>query len=103
MQPDGDDASFRFRYPVAVRFRDIDIMGHAHHSLPLVYFEEARAAYWRDVAKRPDIVSTDYIIAEFTIRYHARTLFPDTLSVGVRTSRLGGKSFEMEYEARSGA
>ncbi len=41
--------AYRFRYAVDVRFRDLDPMGHAHHSLPLIYFEEARAAYWRDV------------------------------------------------------
>ena len=78
-------------------------MGHAHHSLPLIYFEQVRAAYWREVAGREDVQSIDYIMAEFNVRYHARTLFPDTLQVSVRTSRLGTKSFDMEYEARSGA
>jgi acyl-CoA thioester hydrolase len=102
-QPEGDTVPFRFRRAVEVRFRDIDVMGHAHHSLPLIYFEEARAAYWRDVAGRADVQSVDYIIAEFTVRYHARILFPDTLEVSLRTSRVGTKSFEMDYEVRSGA
>src|SRR5207249_9729580 len=80
-----------------------DTMGHAHHSLALIYFEEVRAAYWREVAGCTDVQSIDYVIGEFTVRYHARTLFPDTLQVSLRTSRLGSKSFEMEYEARSEA
>ncbi len=94
---------FRFRRPVEVRFRDLDPMGHVHHSLPLIYFEQVRAAYWREVAGREDVQSIDYIMGEFKVRYHARTLFPDTLQVSVRTSRLGTKSFDIEYEARSGA
>ena len=32
-----------------VRFKDVDVGGHAHHSHALVYFEEARWAYWARV------------------------------------------------------
>ena len=45
---DEDRQPYRFRHPVEVRFKDIDIGGHAHHSHALVYFEEARSAYWRE-------------------------------------------------------
>ena len=44
-----DDTRFRFHHPVTVRFRDIDIGGHAHHADALIYFEEARWAYWMEV------------------------------------------------------
>jgi acyl-CoA thioester hydrolase len=94
---------FRFRHPVEVRFRDIDIGGHAHHGEALVYMEEARAAYWREVVGRPGLDDIDYILAEATIRYHQRVLWPDTLEVGVRVTRLGKKHFEMAYEVRSPA
>jgi len=89
---------FRFHHPVVVRFRDIDAGGHAHHSEALVYFEEARAAYWRQVAERPGLGDIDYIMAEAQIRWHRRVFWPQTLSVGVRVTRLGKKHFEMEYE-----
>lgn len=94
------DAGFRFRRDVEVRFRDIDAMGNAHHTLPLIYFEEARAAYWREVAGRATVDEIDYIVAEFHVRYHERILYPATVSVGVRVARLGTKSFTMEYELR---
>ena len=42
----------RFHHAVAVRFRDLDAMRHVHHTAPLLYIEEARAAYWRAVAGR---------------------------------------------------
>ncbi len=88
---------FRFVHPVEVRFRDLDPMGHAHHSLPLVYWEEARARYWKEVAGRETVDAIDYVMGELTVRYHRRIPFPGTLEVGVRTTRLGGSSFEMEY------
>ncbi len=93
---------FRFRHPVQVRFQDIDVGGHAHHSRALSYFEEARAAYWREVAGRRTPEEVDYILAEAGIRYHARVLYPDRLTVGTRISVLGKKHFVMEYEVRSG-
>jgi len=94
-----EEAAFRFRHPVDVRFRDIDAMGHAHHSLVLVYIEEARSEYWRTVAGRPEL---DFIIGEISLAYHRRILYPGTLSVGVRTTRLGRSSFDMDYELRDG-
>ena len=98
----GDDvASFRFVHRVPVRFHDLDAMGHAHHSLPLIYIEEARAAYWREVVGRPALEHIDYVIGEATVRYHARITFPDELAVGVRVSRVGGRSFAMQYEVHS--
>lgn len=95
---------FRFHHEVEVRFRDIDIGGHAHHSEVLVYFEEARAAYWRDVVGRAGagLDDIDYVLAEAAIRFRKRIFYPETLRVGVRVSRLGKKHFEMEYEVRSG-
>jgi acyl-CoA thioester hydrolase len=89
---------FRFRHPVEVRFRDIDVGGHAHHSEAFMYFEEARAAYWRDIAGQGGLEGVTYIMAEATVRWHKRVLWPQTLSVGVRVSRLGRKHWEMEYE-----
>ncbi len=93
---------FRFQHPVSVRFQDIDVGGHAHHSKALCYFEEARAAYWRAIAGRRTLEEVDYILAEARVRYHARVLYPDRLAVATRVSVLGGKHFVMEYEVRSG-
>ena len=91
----------RFRYPVAVRFRDLDPMGHVHHTVALVYFEEARAAYWRDVVGQSNVADVGYVVARFAIDYHARVHFPQTVYVRARVPRLGGKSWDMEYELRS--
>lgn len=95
-------ASFRFRYPVEVRFRDLDPMGHVHHSLVLIYIEEARAAFWRDVAGRSGLDAIDYILADVSLRFLGRIFFPGLLDVGVRVSRIGTSSFDMEYVVHGG-
>ena len=97
MKPEPD--LFQLWHPVEVRFKDIDIGGHAHHSMVLVYFEEARARYWRDVVGRGELGEVDFILAEARVRYHARILYPLAMKVGVRVSRLGKKHFVMDYVA----
>ena len=90
-------AEFRFVHEVDVRFRDLDPMGHVHHSLPLMYWEEARARYWREVAGRESVDAIDYVMGEVTLRYHHRIHFPARLRAGVRVTRLGRSSFDMSY------
>lgn len=90
-----------FRMDVPVRFRDLDAMGHAHHTLPLIYLEEARAAFWRELKGRESIEDIDYVMAEITLRFHARTLYPSTVNVGLSVTRVGAKSFTTEFELRA--
>jgi acyl-CoA thioester hydrolase len=101
--PSGSDSgdAFRFRHPVTVRFRDVDVAGHAHHADALIYFEEARWAYWTQVVGQGRLDELNYVLAECRVRWHARVLWPQTVSVGVRVVRIGRKHFEMEYEVRS--
>lgn len=96
--PVPDPSSFLFRHPVDVRFRDIDAMGHAHHGQALVYFEEARWAYWSEVVGPPSAEEIDFVLAEARIRWRARVLWPAQLSVAVRVAEVGRKHFTMEYE-----
>ncbi len=92
--------AFRFHHDVTVRFRDIDVAGHAHHADAFIYFEEARWAYWLEVVGR-GLDELDYVLAEGSVRWHARVLWPQAVRVGVRVSRIGRKHFEMEYEVRT--
>ena len=96
-----ENLDFRFRHPVTVRFRDVDIGGHAHHSEALIYTEEDRAAYWARVTGQVGLDAISYVLAEVGVRYHRRVLWPDTLDVGVRVVRLGRKPFEMAYAVDS--
>lgn len=92
---------FRFRHPVTVRFKDIDSGGHAHHSHALVYFEEARWAYFRELTGLGNPQDANYVLGDIHVRFLQRVLFPAVLDVGVRVSKVGKKTFVMEYEVLS--
>ena len=81
-----------------MRFHDLDAMGHAHHTLPIIYFEEARAAFWREVAGRPTLADIDYVIAEIRVQFKQRILYPAELTVRTGVTNLGNASFVMQYE-----
>jgi acyl-CoA thioester hydrolase len=89
-----------FRRRVPVRFRDLDAMGHAHHTLPLVYLEEARAAFWRELTGSATLDSIDYVMAEVTVRFHARIEYPAEVEVALGVDHVGGKSFSTRFELR---
>ena len=92
------NAALKFSWRVPVRFADLDAMGHAHHTLPIIYFEEARAAYWREVAGRPTLNDIDYVIAEIRVQFKQRVLYPAELTVRAGVTQLGNASFVMQYE-----
>ncbi len=96
------EEAFNFFHSVPVRFQDIDAYGHAHHAKPLIYFEEARWAYWNQVVGTGRVPEVRYVLAEFNVSYHQRILYPDTLQVGVRVTNVGRKHFGMCYQALSG-
>jgi acyl-CoA thioester hydrolase len=81
-----------------VRFRDLDSMGHAHHTLPVLYFEEARAAYWREVAGRATVDDIDYVLAEIRVQFKQRVWYPAQLTVKAGVTHVGNASFVMRYE-----
>jgi acyl-CoA thioester hydrolase len=88
----------KFSCRVPVRFHDLDVMGHAHHTLPIIYFEEARAAYWREIGGRPAVDDIDYVLAEIRVQFKQRILYPGTLTVKVGVTHVGNASFTMAYE-----
>lgn len=92
-----------FTHETAVRFRDLDPMGHAHHTLPLVFFEEARARFWREVAGRDGVTDIDYIMKDVRVTYHARIRYPGRVRVELRVHDVGTTSFTLDYALRDAA
>lgn len=90
-----------YRLHVPVRFRDVDALGHAHHTLPLIYLEEARASFWRELKRSEDVADIDYVMAEVTLRFHAPIRYPAVVVVALAVRRVGEKSFTTDFEVRS--
>lgn len=90
-------ATYPFVTAVDVRFRDLDGMGHVNHAVYLTYFEAARLGYYAALTGRTTIEQIDMILVEVAASYHAPAAFGERLEVGARVSRIGTKSFDMEY------
>ncbi len=93
----GPLAGFPSVTPIQVRFRDLDPLGHVNNAVYLSYFETARIDCFAAITGMTSLQELNMILAEVTVTYHAPALFGDRLELGVRVSRMGTKSFDMEY------
>lgn len=90
---------FRFFYPIEVRYGDLDPQGHLNNAKYLTFFEQARVGYIRNLGlwDGKSFMDIGIILAEARVTFLAPVLFGQSVRVGVRTARLGNKSFTMEY------
>lgn len=89
---------FRHQTPIQLRFKDIDSMGHVNNADHLTYFELARMHYFNEVvAKENNWQKLGFILARVTIDYVEPVYLMDDVSVFTRCTRIGNKSFDLEY------
>ncbi len=86
---------FAFVHREQVRFADLDGMGHVNNAVFSTYLEQARLA-WAGAGAQ-----AHFILARTEIDFRAQAGMGE-IEIGVRTSRIGTKSFELEYELRQG-
>jgi acyl-CoA thioester hydrolase len=93
---------FRFFHPIAVRYGDLDPQGHVNNAGFITYLEHARVSYIRELGlwDGKDFMQIGFILARIELDYKAPILMTDAVDVGVRVSRLGNKSLNMEYLIR---
>ena len=91
---------FAFVHREIVRFRDADGFGHVNNAVYLTYVEQARIAYLvdRGVFARPTQDEMSMILARAEIDFRAPLAVGEEVEIGVRTTRVGNKSFALEYE-----
>ena len=81
-----------------VRFNDLDGMGHVNNAVYSTYLEQARLAWFGSDERMP---LEDVILARTEIDFRSPLSVGEVVEIGVRPSRLGTKSFELEYELRA--
>jgi acyl-CoA thioester hydrolase len=91
---------FPFVFRDDVRFRDLDGMGHVNNAVFLTYLESARIAYLEANGIGPH-PSQHMILARMEVDFRSPIAMGERVEVGVRPSRLGTKSFELQYEVRA--
>lgn len=91
--------NFKHKFPIQIRFKDIDKMGHVNNANYLTYIEIARVKYFEDVAgaDRKWSQQVGIILARIEIDYKAPVFLHDTISVYTRCSRIGTKSLTLDW------
>ena len=86
---------------IAVRFRDIDAMGHVNNAVYATYLEQARTAYVRDVLGA-DLSSIPTVLASLSLEFRRPVLLEDgSVTVEIDVPELGESSVPMTYEIRT--
>jgi acyl-CoA thioester hydrolase len=93
---------FDFVHRERVRFRDVDVLGHVNNAVYLTYIESARVAFLLHLGTATELGELGIIVARIEIDFRAPLAFGEEVEVGVRASRFGTKSFDLEYELRAG-
>lgn len=93
---------YRFTLPREVEFRDVDAADHVNNAVYLTYLETARIRYLIEVLGADFAYQLSVILAHVTVDFRSPARFPETLEIGTRVTRVGGKSFDMEHEIRGG-
>lgn len=88
--------NFKHRTAIPIRWSDLDEMGHVNNALYLTYLEDARIIYFSDVLKW-DWRKLGMILAHVEIDFIKPLFFGDQLEILTRCTRLGNKSFDLEY------
>jgi acyl-CoA thioester hydrolase len=93
---------FEFVHRETVRFRDVDAKGHVNNAVFLTYMESARVAFLVELGAASGLEDLSFIVARIEIDFRAPIAFGEEVEVGVRASRFGSKSFDLDYELRAG-
>lgn len=93
-------STYRFAHPLEVRYGDLDPQGHLNNAKYLTYFEQARVHYLIHLGlfqPGQSFLEIGIILAEAKVTFLKPVHFGQAVEVRVRVTRLGNKSFEMEY------
>ena len=91
-----EKAKYVFTMKLDIRWSDMDEMRHVNNAVYLTYFEQARVYYFQE-ACRWDWKEIGVILASAHVDYLRPVVFPNPTHVYVRTSKIGNKSFELNY------
>jgi acyl-CoA thioester hydrolase len=85
-----------------VRFRDLDALGHVNNAVFLTYMEQARSVFLLERGLVQSLDELTIILARVEIDFRAPVSYGEIVDVEMRPSRLGTKSFELDYTLRVG-
>lgn len=86
-------------FPVTIRFRDMDAMGHVNNATYFTYLEEARIAF-RDAVRGPVNNPMDFrvVVAENHMAYKRSILYGEPVVIHCWVSDIRDKSYRFHYK-----
>ena len=87
-----------FKFPIQVRFRDIDGMGHVNNSVFFTYFAEGRLAFFQKISNSTDFSTFSFILARISCDYLKAVTLNTQLSIEIWVKDIGSKSFGLVYK-----
>lgn len=90
--------AFKFYYPIQVRFGDLDPFWHVNNARFFTFIEAARFAYYIHLGlfDGQSFHDLETIIADVHLSYLAPITLGQNIRIGIRVSRLGNKSMDLE-------
>lgn len=93
-------ADFDHQTEIAVRFRDIDAMGHVNNAVFSTYTEQARVEYITDVVGG-DALTVGAVLADLHIDFERPIEYGESVVVHTRVDELGSASIPVVHEVRA--
>lgn len=89
---------FNFSLPIQVRWNDLDALGHVNNAVFVTYFEIARGRFMLEACPGWDWSRDMFLVANVHVDFRRELLLTaDEPRVMVKTSKIGTKSFVLEY------
>jgi acyl-CoA thioester hydrolase len=87
-----------FVHSETVRFRDLDAIGHMNNAVYATMLEQARLAFLTPNGANVE----NMILARLEIDFRSQVELGETIEIEVKPTRVGTKSFDLEYVMRAG-
>jgi acyl-CoA thioester hydrolase len=87
-----------FVHRETVRFRDLDSLGHMNNAVYATFVEQARIAFLSPHGAD----AQNMILARLEIDFRSQVELGETIDIEVKPTRVGTKSFDLEYVLRAG-
>lgn len=92
-----------FSTPIELRFSDFDLYGHVNSVVYFSYLETARVKLLENSFTELTEQQLFILVARAECNYRIPIMPGDRLVVSITVSRLGTKSFDLEYRLHDGA
>lgn len=93
-----ENTKFNFSLPLQIRWSDLDPLGHVNNAVYVTYFEIVRGHFMLQACPGWDWQKDMFLIGNVTVNFLQELKLTATApTVSIRTSRIGNKSFVLEY------